>query len=389
MNDKITILHVIRALSGKGGTPRKLLSLIKHSDHKKIQHVVLYFGHRPIDLVDDVVRSGGIVERSIRKRNYDIRLLFDIIRMVRKYRADIINTHFARSDIYGMVAGLLCRGPVIKSVHGILWNEDGNKFVIYLDRLLAPFRYQTVCNSYASLEAERKRSRVRKLMVIHNGVVPRECCYSREEGHLFRQKLGIPSDGFLVVNVGGIFEMRRKELIVDAVSTITEKGIDAYCVFAGSGRGKPLLEKHTKSLGIENRVRFFDFLKDVGALLASADAYVNMASAEGFGIAVVEAMFARVPVVLANAGSHPELIIHGESGLLVPDGSAGELADALTRLANDPSLRRRLGEGGAKRANEKFAISRFVSDFENLYEACVEETRATAEQPHQSLMNAE
>lgn len=64
------------------------------------------------------------------------------------------------------------------------------------------------------------------------------------------------------------------------------------------------------------------------------------------------------------------------SGLLVPRGDSMVLADALTRLAEDSSLRRRLGKGGKRGANEKFTISRFVRDFENLYETYIKETQA-------------
>lgn len=373
MNDRIVILHVMESLFSKGGTPRKLLSLVDNGGKDKFLHVFLVFHNHPDNLSDELRRAGAIVEEVSRPKNYDIRLLFDIRRMIRKYKVNIVNTHFARSDIFGVIVGLMCGVPVIKSVHGILWNDS--KLFIYIDRLLARFRYLTTCNSGASLKAERKRSHTKKLKVIHNGVVPRECKLSDEESRVFRHELGITPDAFLVGHVGGLIELRRQDLIIEAVSILYEKGIDVYCAIAGKGPEKSRLKEHAQSLNISNRVRFLDYIDDVGEFLTSIDVFVNMARSEGFGIAVVEAMFAGAPVVLANAGAHPELIVDGESGILVSEGSSQELADALTRLAENSSLRQRLGEGGKRRANEKFTISRFVRNFENLYETCVKGKR--------------
>lgn len=364
----------MESLFSKGGTPRKLLSLVDNGAKDRFLHIFLTFNNHPDNLSDEIRRAGGIVEEVCRPKNYDIRLLFDIRKMVRKYKANIINTHFARSDIYGMVAGLLWRIPVIKSAHGIMWNNSMS--FIYLDRLVAPFRYLTTCNSHASLEAERKRSHTKKLKVIYNGVVPHKCELSSEESMVFRQELRIPLDSFLVGHVGGLIELRRQDLIIKVMSTLYEKGIDVYCAIAGKGPEESRLKEHAQSLNISNRVRFLDYIDNVGEFLASIDVFVNMARSEGFGIAVVEAMFAGAPVVLANAGAHPELIVDGHSGILVSEGSSQELVDALSRLAQDLSVRNRLGEGGKKRAKEKFKISRFVRDFEDLYETCVKETRA-------------
>lgn len=373
LNKKTTVLHVMPSLLSPAGTPRKLLSLVQNADREKFQHLFLLFCNHQDNLSDDIRRAGGIVEEVYHPKHYDLHLLFDMRRMIRKHKVNILNTHFARSDIFGVLVGLMCGVPVIKSVHGIPWNDS--KLFIYIDRLLARFRYTTACNSGASCEAERKRSHAKKLKVIHNGVVPRECKLSDEESRVFRQELGIPFDSFLVGHVGGLVEWRRQDLIIEAVSILYKKGIDVFCAIAGKGPEESRLKEHAQSLNISNRVRFLEYIDDVGELLDSIDVYVNMASEEGFGIAVVEAMFARAPVVLANAGAHPELIVDGESGIFVSEGSSQELADALTRLVEDSSLRRRLGEGGKKRANEKFTISRFVQDFENLYLECVRNTR--------------
>jgi len=258
-HEGITILHILPDLFSSGGTPRKLLSIVQNSDKKKFCHIFLLFCNHADNLADAMRSAGGIVEEVVRRENMDIRLLLDIIQMTRKFNINIINTHFARADIYGLLAGVLCGIPVIKSVHGIFWN---NSMVIrYFDRLMAPLRYLTICNSRATLLAEEKRSHVKKRIFIHNGVEPRTCNHFCEEAISFRDKIGIPPNSFFIGHVGGLIPLRRQDLILDAVSIIRENKIDIYCAIAGKGPEEINLHEHAKYLKITERIKFWITLR--------------------------------------------------------------------------------------------------------------------------------
>jgi hypothetical protein len=115
---------VIDGLFSYGGTRIKLLNLVRESDQDRFRHVFLVFANHPKNLNWAVRKAGAIIGEVYRRRNWDLRLVQDILRAIRLYRADLINTHFARADIYGTVAGVIARKPVIKSVHGIWWNKS-------------------------------------------------------------------------------------------------------------------------------------------------------------------------------------------------------------------------------------------------------------------------
>jgi hypothetical protein len=125
----LRILHVLPGLFAYGGTPIKLLNLVRYSDPMRIQHAFLLFNTQEENLVDENLaneyhKAGAIVCEVKRRRSYDFRLIGDISRICGQFKCDIINTHFARADIYGVVAGKLCNRPVIKSVHGIRWSNS-------------------------------------------------------------------------------------------------------------------------------------------------------------------------------------------------------------------------------------------------------------------------
>ena len=365
----MTILHVIGGLFSKGGTPRKLLSLVSGSDKEHFRHIFLVYSNHSDNLNSKIREAGGFVIEVNRLHNYDLRLFWDIIRAVRSYNADIISTHFARADIYGTLVGLLTKRPVIKNVHGILWNSS--KWLQRIDSKLSRFRAVTVCNSKATLQAVQQQTGLCNGMVIYNGVPDQSVNLSIEEVAELKTEIGIPKDAFVIGHVGGLIPLRDQGVIIDALSILIRKIEKSYLVLVGDGPMRYQLVKQTAELGLKGRVLFLGYRDDIPRLMQIFDVYVNMAYAEGFGISVVEAMQSGKPVVLADAGALPELIEDGVSGLLVPRGDSMALADALYYIAKNRQTAENLGSVAQLRAASEFSISRYVHKFEELYRRVV------------------
>ena len=107
---------------------------------------------------------------------------------------------------------------------------------------------------------------------------------------------------------------------------------------------------------MESAVRLAGERDDVGELLAAADLFVLSSRSEGLPLSILEAMAAGLPVVASDVGGVPELVVDGETGLLVPPGDPHALAAAIDRLLDDPDLRRRLGAAGRLRVSEQFDL---------------------------------
>ena len=108
MDRKLTVLHLLPDLFSKGGTPRKLLTLVQGCEPEKISHVFLLFNDCQDSLAPDAMTAGATVLSTRRPRAFDLRLLWDIRSAIRAYGVDVVNTHFARSDIFGLIVGRLC-----------------------------------------------------------------------------------------------------------------------------------------------------------------------------------------------------------------------------------------------------------------------------------------
>ena len=107
-------------------------------------------------------------------------------------------------------------------------------------------------------------------------------------------------------------------------------------------------------------------------MLEQADIYVHPAYAEGFGIAVAEAMMAEKPIIVANSGALPELIENENSGLIVEPFDAKEWAHAIIRLIENKKLAKKLSVNARKKAQLEFSIDRYVNNYQDLYKSLIE-----------------
>jgi glycosyltransferase involved in cell wall biosynthesis len=183
--------------------------------------------------------------------------------------------------------------------------------------------------------------------VLHNPVERR-----RRESTLSASASG--SNSYIHVgHVGGMVAWRDQETLIEAIYRARAAGVDARATLVGDGPMRPVLERLIERRSLGGVVRLLGYRSDIGDLLATFDAFVNTAHTEGFGIAVVEAMLAHVPVVVAAGGAHPEFVEEGRTGFLFPPGDVEALARVLMQLHGSPTMRSRIGRAGAASAAER------------------------------------
>jgi glycosyltransferase involved in cell wall biosynthesis len=140
----------------------------------------------------------------------------------------------------------------------------------------------------------------------------------------------------------------------------------------GDGPELENLQKLSRELGISSRVTFEGLRDDVDAVVKESDIFVHPAVwDEAFGLTIAEAMAAENCVIATRAGGIPEIIEHEKSGLLVTPGSAQEIADALTRVADSASQREQFGKNARRRVQERFEISRCAREHAQWLESAV------------------
>ena len=186
-----------------------------------------------------------------------------------------------------------------------------------------------------------------------------------------RTELGIRDEERIVAAVGSLYDVKGHKYLLEAVPSILRAHPSTVFLIAGRGEREAALRRQAQRLGIDARVQFLGFRPDVPALLAMCDVFVQPSLSEGLSIAILEAMGAARPVVTTRVGGNPELVVDGETGILVEPADARGLTSAVTRILSDPAEARRLGENGLSRVLSRFTASVMVRAYEAIYDAAL------------------
>ena len=171
--------------------------------------------------------------------------------------------------------------------------------------------------------------------------------------------------------VGSLYGVKGHRYLLEAAPSVLKACPSTVFLIAGRGECETALREQARSLGIDAQVRFLGFRQDVPALLAICDVFVLPSLSEGLSIAILEAMAAARPVVTTRVGGNPELVVDGETGVLVEPADARRLASAVIRILTDPAEARRLGENGLSRVRGRFNIGAMVREYEATYDAAL------------------
>jgi glycosyltransferase involved in cell wall biosynthesis len=187
-----------------------------------------------------------------------------------------------------------------------------------------------------------------------------------------RHELGIARGERIVGAVGNLYEVKGHRYLLEAVPGILRACPRTTFLIAGRGELEEPLRSQARRLGIDARVRFLGLRPDIPALLSLCDVFVQPSLSEGLSVAILEAMAAALPVVTTRVGGNPELVVDGETGVLVEQANPRQLADAVTRLLTDSAEARRLGDNGLRRVTNRFTVAAMVDAYQAIYEACLD-----------------
>ena len=282
------------------------------------------------------------------------RMARDVVRAVRAEQPDLLHTHLVHADVYGAVAARVLRVPFVSTRH----NDDRY--------LLGPFRY--VDRGFArgarrliAISDAVRRFLVQaghdpdRLVTVHYGLDELPPAPSEPTPGA----AGIPDGTPLLLAVGRLIAQKDHATLLAAFASARERHPDARLAILGSGPLEPALRAQIGSLGLGDAVVLPGRL-EIRDWLERADVFVHTSRWEGFGIVLLEAMLAGLPVVATRVSAVPEVVADGETGLLVEAGDAAALAAALDRLLGEPELARRLGDAGLARARSEFSVAQMT-----------------------------
>ena len=182
------------------------------------------------------------------------------------------------------------------------------------------------------------------------------------------EELWLPHHAPIVGNVAALVAHKGQRHLVEAAVAVLPQVPDARFVIAGEGELRPVLERQIKEHHLEKHVLLAGFRPDVLSVHKAFDIFVMSSVSEGLGTSLLDAMACAKPVVATAVGGIPEVVVHGETGFLVPPRDHAAMARAIVTLLKDDALRQRMGEAGRTRALGRFSAERMVQDTLRVYQ---------------------
>jgi glycosyltransferase involved in cell wall biosynthesis len=168
--------------------------------------------------------------------------------------------------------------------------------------------------------------------------------------------------------VAALAAHKGQRYLVGAAALVVREVQDARFLIVGEGEMKDAIERQIREFGLDRHIFVTGFRHDALGLMKSFDIFAMSSLTEGLGSAVLEAMVCERPVVATWAGGIPEIVRHGETGLLVPPHDERAMAEAILTLLGDPALCAQLARAGRARALDEFSVDRLVAGTAAVYE---------------------
>jgi glycosyltransferase involved in cell wall biosynthesis len=183
-----------------------------------------------------------------------------------------------------------------------------------------------------------------------------------------RAELNVPESVPLLVTAGALVGHKDHANFIEAFHRVRAEFPEAHAVIAGEGELRAQLERQSAELALGDSIHFLGHRGDAPAIIRAADVYVSSSWSEGLGTSVLEALACGTPVVASEAGGIPEMVLHGQTGYLVPNRDPIALADSIVISLRDRDAARRMAKAGQRFVRENFSVDRMVEGTIRVYQ---------------------
>jgi glycosyltransferase involved in cell wall biosynthesis len=191
--------------------------------------------------------------------------------------------------------------------------------------------------------------------------------HEAEHSDYLRRELNFGPDDFLVGIVAHLADHKGHKYLIQAAELLKKESPKIKIIIVGEGPLHMQLQKQVEQIHVEDMVFFLGFREDIPQILCSLDLFVLSSYLEGMGTSILDAMACRLPVVATKVGGIPEVVVDGETGLLVPPKRSASLAKAILKLYKNKDLAEKMGEKGYRVVHEKFSAESMADRIIDLY----------------------
>jgi glycosyltransferase involved in cell wall biosynthesis len=374
---KLRVLTMVDGIGIRGGGETLARQITQGLDPERFERSFCVTRWKPDQEVEgalEELRGDGVEFIGLsRESRLDPRPWRQILDRLRDGRIDVLHTHKFGSNVWGAL--LDRRAPArVFVAHEHTWSYKGQPIRRFLDRRLIASR----ADAFIAVSNEDRRKMIEvegippeRIRLIRNGIALQAA--GPAAGQAIRSELELKPDQPVVAAVALLRRQKALHLLIEAAVILRKRFPDlAVLLVGGEEPGEAAEPARLKDLvreaDIGDAVHFLGHRDDVAEILAAVDVAVLCSDYEGSPLVLMEYMEAACSVVATRVGGVPDIVVDGETGLLVPPGDPDRLAEAIARLLEDPASARGMGEAGRRRRRDEFDLSRTVREVEALYE---------------------
>jgi glycosyltransferase involved in cell wall biosynthesis len=355
-------LHIDTARTWRGGQSQVLTTVL---GLRALGHRTMLVAHSEGELRQRAKEGLDLLPLAP-KTEMDLTAAWRLSRIVKQLKPDIVHAH----DPHGVAMAALALSmstqlakPPLVAARRVDFHLRGSS--------LSRWKYRQVDCFICASEAIRA-------MLVGDGVPTARAVTVHEGIDLERveaappaklhEEFWLPHHAPIAGNVAALVPHKGQRHLIEAARVVLPQVPDARFVIAGEGELRPALERQIKDHHLEKHVLLAGFRPDVLSLHKAFDIFVMSSVTEGLGTSLLDAMAAGKPIVATDTGGIPEVVIHGETGILVPPRDHDAMAQAIVTLLKNDELRRTMGEAGRARARKMFSAERMVQDTLRVYQ---------------------
>ncbi len=351
----------------------------------------------PKDIFDVAVALGGtgILIQKLREQNIrvipitslardvhfinDVAALFELKSIFQNEKPDIVHLNSTKAGGIGALAARFAGVPkIIFTAHGWAFNEERPQWQRFLIKI---FSWLIVILSHKTIAvSDAVKNNMQDwpfasntISVIKNGISEPDF-YSRSDAREFilsKTQNTISENAFIVGTIAELHKSKGLTYAIEAMVKLTKENSSLYYVVLGAGEEKEYLQTLIESHNLQERVFLLGFVDDAARYLPAFDLFLLPSITEGLALVLLEAGYAKLPVVASEVGGIPEVIENSKTGILVSARNPDVIVSAITQLYGSESTRNGLGVLLYKKISRDFSLERVIMQTQNLYNESV------------------
>ncbi len=366
------ILHITTHLN-TGGITTYLLTLVR--DQAQAGHEVYVWASSGVRLEDFKACCAGVISDVPRcKSELSPRLWLQLPRLIsflKKNSVDVIHTHTRVAQVLSAAATSFVKVPYVSTAHMFYKNRLGRRLFPCWGRAVMAIS-QTMKNGLLSIFGEKNMP---PITVVVNGIdVARlKGKVSQTDRELVRKTYGYSQNHFVILALSRMVPVKGIHILIEAFTVVYTQNPKFRLLIAGTGDASYVqrLKEQVARLGLQDVVCFLGSTTEIEKPFKAADVFVApYLWPEAFGLSILEAMTAGLPIIGSNSGGIAELLGHGSRGLLFEEANVAELARRLLDYANDPELCARMSRSAGEAAFQ-YSSKNMCGQIQKVYESVV------------------